>query len=72
MSDITRPVAGQWFTFDDGRPNHRVRAVVISVAPDGFVAQFADRADTTTIRYQEREWMDYIKFDERPAKGAST
>ena len=68
MNETVRPVIGQQFTYDDGRPNHKVKGVVLSVTSDGFVAQFEDRADTTTIHFHEREWMDYITFDERRAE----
>ncbi|MFL6439334.1 MAG: hypothetical protein ACJ71Q_17290 [Terriglobales bacterium] len=54
---------GQTFTYDDGRPNHHnVQAVVIAITPNGFIAQFEDRCETTNICWDEAEWMRYIKF----------
>ena len=54
---------GQTLTYDDGRPNHRnVKAVVLATTPTGFIAQFEDRADTTTINWNDAEWMPYIQF----------
>lgn len=55
---------GQSLIYDDGRPNHRnVKAKVIAVTDTGFVAQFEDRADTTTINWDEPEWMSHIRFE---------
>lgn len=55
---------GQTLTYNDGRPLHRsVKATVVVVLPNGFIAQFADRADTTTIYWNEPQWMDHITFD---------
>lgn len=54
---------GQKFTYNDGRPGHQhVRATVLAVTSDGFVAQFEDRADTTRIRWNESEWIQHITF----------
>ena len=55
---------GQTLTYDDGRPNHRnSKAVVLAVFKPFFIVQFEDRADTTTIRWNDEEWMRHICFD---------
>ena len=55
---------GQTLTYNDGRPGHRnVRATVIAVKPNGFVAQFEDRADTTLINWDQPNWIDHITFE---------
>jgi hypothetical protein len=55
---------GQTLTYDDGRPNHRnIKATVIAITPNGFIAQFEDRYDTTSISWDDSEWMRHISFD---------
>ena len=55
---------GQTLTYDDGRPNHRnVKAVVLAVFKPFFIVQFENRADTTTIKWNDEDWMRYIQFD---------
>ena len=56
---------GQRFSYDDGRQGHRgVKAEVIALTDKGFVAQFEDRYDTTTIAWDDPEWMRYIIFEQ--------
>jgi hypothetical protein len=49
-------------SYDDGRPGHRdVRATVLEVTVGhGILVQFDDRADTSYIRFSDRQWMDCI------------
>lgn len=55
---------GQTLIYDDGRPGHRnVKATVVALTDNGFVAQFEDRADTTSIRWDDSEWMRHIRFE---------
>jgi hypothetical protein len=55
---------GQALTYNDGRPGHtNHKAVVLNVLSNCFVVQFEDRADTTTIRWDDAGWMRYITFD---------
>jgi len=55
---------GQTLTYDDGRPNHQnVKATVVALTSNGFIAQFEDRADTTSIHWDQSEWIDHIRFD---------
>jgi len=56
---------GKELTYNDGRPGHQnVRATVLEVMSDGFVAQFEDRADSTRIRWNEPEWIQNITFED--------
>jgi len=56
---------GQTLTYDDGRPGHRgVKATVLALTDKGFIAQFEDRADTTTIAWSDPDWMRHIRFEE--------
>ena len=59
--------AGDRIRYDDGRPGHRVGAVVLDVVGDwqGMTVQFDDRADTTYIQFSDRKWMDFISVDHR-------
>ena len=64
MSAVQQVRVGQRFSYDDGRPGHRsVKAEVIGLTPNGFIAQFEDRADTTAIRWDEDQWVRYIRFE---------
>jgi hypothetical protein len=59
--DKIRP--GSMISYNDGREGHKgVQALVISVDHAGMVVQFEDRADTTRIRFCDREWMDFISI----------
>jgi hypothetical protein len=61
--DNTKLEPGQTITYDDGRPGHRgVSAVICSVGETEMVVQFEDRADTTTIRFCDRLWMDHLRL----------
>lgn len=62
--DVADFQPGQTIAYDDGRPGHRgVLATVLSVSGTGMVVQFEDRADTTTISFADRGWMDYLKVE---------
>jgi hypothetical protein len=52
-------------SYDDGRPGHRgVRAMVLEVTVGhGMLVQFEDRAETSYIRFSDRQWMDFISID---------
>ena len=53
---------GATVIYDDGRPGHRkVRGEILATDEHGMTVQFKDRADTTRIRFADREWMDHIK-----------
>jgi hypothetical protein len=53
---------GQTIVYDDGRPGHRgVSATILSVSKTTMVVQFEDRADTTTIHFSDRDWVDHIQ-----------
>jgi hypothetical protein len=55
---------GQIFTYDDGRPGHRgIKAKVVALTDNGFIAQFEDRYDTTAIAWNEPEWISHITFE---------
>lgn len=59
---------GQTLTYNDGREGHRnVRAVIVALTADGFIAQFEDRADVTPIAWHEMEWLRFITFSEHSA-----
>jgi hypothetical protein len=61
--DLTELHPGQTVVYDDGRPGHRgVSATICSVSESGMVVQFEDRADTTSIRFSDRPWMDHLKI----------
>ena len=52
---------GQTVTYSDGREGHiAVSATVLSVSDSAMVVQFDDRADVTTIRFCDREWMQFL------------
>ncbi len=52
---------GQTIIYNDGRPGHQnVSAEVLSVTECAMVVQFSDRADTTTIKFCDRDWMQFI------------
>jgi hypothetical protein len=66
LSNAKHPTVGQTIVYDDGRPGHReIRGEVLSVTPAGMTVQFADRADTTYIRFNDRAWMDHITMNPR-------
>ena len=52
---------GGRISYNDGRSGHEeVEATVLSVDRRGMTVQFDDRADSTHIRFSDREWMDFI------------
>lgn len=52
---------GQQITYDDGRIGHvGICATVIAVFSDLMLVQFDDRMDTTSIRFSDKAWMQYI------------
>jgi len=52
---------GQTLVYNDGRAGHsNVECVVLSVGKLSFAVQFADRADTTTIKFSDAGWVDYL------------
>ena len=60
---------GQTIVYDDGRLGHsRVPARILSVTKTMMVVQFGDRADTTTIQFSDRAWMDHLKIKQETAK----
>jgi hypothetical protein len=52
--------AGDTITYNDGRPGHNAKGVVLAVGESGMTVQFEDRAEPSTIRFNERDWMQYI------------
>lgn len=52
---------GSRLVYDDGRPGHHAKAIVLSNDGRVMVVQFEDRADTTAIRLTDGEWMQHIK-----------
>lgn len=61
--DATRFVEGGRIVYNDGRPGHTdAQAIILAVSEVGMVVQFEDRADTSTIRFDEDKWMDFIKI----------
>lgn len=64
MKQTAKPLnvkAGDTIIYDDGRAGHRdARAVVLSITDSGMVVQFSDRADTTSIAFYDKAWMQYI------------
>jgi hypothetical protein len=59
---------GQTLIYDDGRPGHRVKCVVLEQERAGMRVQFEDRARPTWIGFSEREWMDHLKEEEAPGE----
>jgi hypothetical protein len=54
---------GDHILYNDERPGHtNVKAEILSVDGDGMTVQFEDRADTTRINFQDRQWMDHLTF----------
>ena len=52
---------GDTLIYDDGREGHKgILCVVVSAGATSMVVQFADRADSTTIKYNDKGWMDYL------------
>ena len=52
---------GTTIVYDDGREGHRaVKARVLAVDERTMTVQFEDRADTTTIRFNDPAWMNFI------------
>lgn len=49
---------GATIIYNDGRGD--AAAIVLSVKPNSMLVQFADRADTTTIRFNDAAWMNYL------------
>src|SRR5215475_8623510 len=56
---------GSRIHYDDGRPGHAVGATVLHVGPESMVVQFDDRADTTTIHFNDEDWMKYLSIKSR-------
>lgn len=55
--------AGMRIVYDDGRPGHSgVCATVLKAGKTNMVVQFDDRADTTTIKYSDAGWIDYLSL----------
>lgn len=52
--------AGTTIVYDDGRPGHYVKAVVLNADERGMTVQFEDRADTTRISFNDQAWMKFI------------
>lgn len=50
---------GLGLAYDDGRG--RIPFTVLKIVESGILTQFDDRADTTFIRFDERQWMDHIQ-----------
>ena len=47
--------------YNDGRTGHtNATATVLSVSESGMVVQFDDRADTTSIQFDDESWMKYL------------
>jgi hypothetical protein len=54
------------------QPGHRgAAATILSVSETGMVVQFEDRADTTTIRFAQREWIDFLQVTHAGKKGVA-
>ena len=54
-------ITGSHIIYNDGRKGHAgVRAVILEVDSKSMKVQFDDRADTTTIYFSEKAWMDFI------------
>ena len=63
QSEFQNIKPGAGLIYNDGRPGHTAaRAVVQSVSPLALVVQFDDRADNTTIRANDRDWLDYLSI----------
>lgn len=53
---------GSRIVYDDGR--QEAKATVLTVEHWGMCVQFDDRADTTTIRFSDKAWMNFLSIDE--------
>jgi hypothetical protein len=53
---------GERIVYNDGRDGHRnIFAVVLEIHHQHMVVQFEDRADTTSINFSDRQWMDFLE-----------
>jgi hypothetical protein len=53
---------GERIVYNDGRDGHtNINAVVLEIHPNFMIVQFEDRADTTKIRFSDRQWMDFLE-----------
>ena len=63
-NDMKNLMPGQMIVYNDGRPGHTYSlAVVLDVNESRVVVSFADRADTTTIGVNDREWTDHLSVE---------
>ena len=52
---------GATLIYNDGRAGHcGVTALVLAVGDSIMTVQFEDRADTTTIRLDDKGWMNFL------------
>lgn len=62
QSTVDHIKAGGRIVYNDGRSGHaNVFAAVLAVDAKGMTVQFEDRADTTTIAFADKGWMDFIE-----------
>ena len=62
LSTVDQIKKGGRIVYNDGRPGHSgAVATVLAVAPKGMTVQFEDRADTSSIAFGDRRWMDFIE-----------
>jgi hypothetical protein len=67
QSTVDQIKKGGRIVYNDGRPGHtRAHATVLAVDAKGMTVQFEDRADTTTIAFADKGWMDFIEVVNQP------
>jgi len=61
-STVDQIKRGGRIVYNDGRAGHSgVLATVLAVDKKSMTVQFDDRADTTSIGFSDRQWMDFIE-----------
>lgn len=65
MKNTTQNIftVGKEIVYNDGREGHKdVKATILEADNNKMVVQFEDRADTTTILFSEKLWMNFINL----------
>ena len=63
QSTVDQIKKGGRIVYNDGRPGHKgVFATVLEADQKGMTVQFEDRADTSSIAFSDRGWMDFIEL----------
>jgi len=54
---------GQTLVYNDGRAGHtQAECVVLNVSNNSMLVQFADRADSTAIKFNDSAWMKFLSI----------